>query len=82
MNKKIKLQDLVELAQEVEYEDPLQWQDINIDSNAAYTMMAAHVLEQFDSQDDPYQKLTMMGVITKLLVENFLLNVRLSQKQG
>lgn len=64
---------LVELAMEIEVEDPIDWGMLAIDEREAYTLMATHVLEM--KNDD----LTNQAIIVKLLVENFVLNLKLME---
>ena len=66
---------LVELAKEGGEFDPIDWGDLNISEDEAYVMMAAHVLEMERNH------LTDGAIIVKLLVENFVLNLRLMGKQ-
>lgn len=72
-NPNIKL--LVELAKEGAEFDPIDWGELNVTEDQAYVMMAAHVLEM-DTDD-----LTGKAIIVKLLVENFVLNLKLLGKQ-
>ena len=66
---------LVALAKEGAEFDPIDWGDLNITEDQAYVMMAAHVLEM------PLEDLTSRAIIVKLLVENFVLNLRLMGKR-
>jgi hypothetical protein len=66
---------LVELAKEGGDFDPIDWGDLNISEDEAYVMMAAHVLEM------ERNSLTDGAIIVKLLVENFVLNLKLMGKQ-
>jgi hypothetical protein len=66
---------LVELATEVEMEDPIDWGMLAIDEHDAYKLMATHVLEM--NNDD----LTNKAIIVKLLVENFVLNLKLMESK-
>jgi hypothetical protein len=69
------IRNLVILAKEGAEMDPIDWGDLNISEDQAYIMMATHVLEM-DLED-----LTSRAIIVKLLVENFVLNMRLMGKQ-
>ena len=69
------VQTLVMLAKEGAEMDPIDWSDLNISEEQAYVMMAAHVLEM------PLEDLTSRAVIVKLLVENFVLNLKLLGKK-
>ena len=69
------IRNLVALAKEGAEMDPIDWGDLNISEDQAYIMMAAHVLEMERNH------LTDGAIIVKLLVENFVLNMRLLGKQ-
>ena len=66
---------LVELAKEGGDFDPIDWGDLNVSEDEAYVMMATHVLEM------ERNSLTDGAIIVKLLVENFVLNLKLMGKQ-
>lgn len=61
---------LADLAMEVESADPIDWGMLAIDERDAFLLMASSVIERND--DD----LTNKAVIVKLLVENFVLNLK------
>lgn len=69
----ISVKTLVELAKEVENEDPIDWGTLSIDEDTAYNIIASQVLEIYNTND----QLTMLVSITKLIVENFVLNLKL-----
>jgi hypothetical protein len=66
---------LVELATQVEMEDPIDWGMLAIGEHDAYKLMATHVIEM--NNDD----LTNKAIIVKLLVENFVLNLKLMESR-
>lgn len=66
---------IVVLAQEVEVTDPIDWGMLAIDEEEAYRMMAISILETF-----PDESITIQAVLTKLTVENFVLNLKLTQR--
>jgi hypothetical protein len=68
---------LANLAQEVEITDPIDWKTLNITEQDAYELMANSVLDQFGSVEEKYKEPIMMSTIVKLLVENFVLNIKL-----
>ena len=72
---------LVDLAQEMEIKDNIDWGLLNIREVDAYDLMANSVIDQFLSVNDQHKDTVMMATIVKLLVENFVLNLRL-QGQG
>jgi len=67
--------NLVALAKEGAEMDPIDWGDLNITEDQAYIIMATHVLEMERNH------LTDGAIIVKLLVENFVLNLKLLGKQ-
>jgi hypothetical protein len=69
------IRNLVLLAKEGAEMDPINWGDLNITEDQAYVMMATHVLQM------ERNSLTDGAIIVKLLVENFVLNMRLLGKQ-
>lgn len=62
---------LVEIAREVEVGDPFDWADVSIDEDNAYRLMAMNILEMDMSKE------IMLATIVKLCVENLVLNTRL-----
>lgn len=72
-----------ELAKEVEITDPIEWGYLSISEDAAYNMMALSVMEMVQKlgEDDTQKKeLVLMASLTKLLVENFVLNLKLNSQ--
>ena len=69
------IRNLVMLAKEGEAMDPIDWGELSITEDQAYIMMATHVLEMERNH------LTDGAIIVKLLVENFVLNMKLLGKQ-
>ena len=55
--------------------DPINWGNLKITEDQAYVMMATHVLEMERNH------LTDGAIIVKLLVENFVLNLKLLGKK-
>lgn len=76
--KMTKLKELVELAMEVEESDPIDWGIVQVDPETVYGMMAAHVIDMFEEKHED-SELVMMGVMVKLLVENFVLQAYFAQ---
>lgn len=69
------IRNLVILAREGAIMDPIDWGELSITEEQAYVMMAAHVLEMERNH------LTDGAIIVKLLVENFVLNLKLMGKK-
>ena len=65
---------LVQLAKEADTVDPIDWGELNISEDEAFNLMAMHVAEMENNH------LTDKAIIVKLLVENFVLNLKLMGK--
>jgi|TARA_R110000851_G_scaffold321022_1_gene486177 hypothetical protein len=75
------IDQLASIAQEAETKDPVDWSLMTIDKETAYKLMASSVIEQFADLEEDEKMLIALGTITKLLVENFVLNIRLESKK-
>jgi mannitol/fructose-specific phosphotransferase system IIA component (Ntr-type) len=62
---------LKELALEADTVDPIDWGQLNISEDEAFNLMAMHVQEMENNH------LTLKAVCVKLMVENFVLNLKL-----
>tara|TARA_B110000046_G_C12880027_1_gene349712 strand:+ start:433 stop:699 length:267 start_codon:yes stop_codon:yes gene_type:complete len=69
--------ELVDLAKHSELGDPIDWGLLAITEKQAYQMMASNVLEQINGLEKEQQTYIAMASMTKLLVENFVLNLKL-----
>jgi hypothetical protein len=78
--KSMTVDQLAELAREVELKDPIDWGMLSITEEDAYKLMASNVVEQFASLNDEDRLVIAMSTITKLLVENFVLNLKIEGK--
>tara|TARA_Y100001954_G_C15286239_1_gene349090 strand:- start:199 stop:504 length:306 start_codon:yes stop_codon:yes gene_type:complete len=72
---------LVDLAQEVEIVDPIDWGMLSIKERDAYELMANSVIDQMHACPENHKETVMMATMTKLLVENFVLNLKLRDKK-
>jgi hypothetical protein len=79
---KVDLDLLVDIAQEVEGQDSIDWSKLAVSKDAAYKMVAASILEMFDKAEYTFDdKMILLSTITKLTVENMLLNLRVLSLQ-
>ena len=84
MNKiKIDVSSLVDLVKEIESEDPIDWGLLNIDEDDTVKLIALNILDQYESNWQHLSEkdfiLAMLSIISKLVVENFTLNLKLLQ---
>lgn len=80
MNEEEKLNtihQIAALAKEAEMIEPIDWSQINITEDEAYLMMASNVIEQLESVPEDQRGIVSMSTMTKMLVENFVLNIKL-----
>ena len=77
---KITPHQLADLAMHADLADPIDWGMLNIREDVAYEMIATQVLEMIKEQPDDRQLIIALASITKLTVENFVLNLRLHGK--
>lgn len=71
---------IASLAMESEITDSIDWGILNIDEKTAYNLMSAHVIENFANVPDENYEFVLYATITKLLVENFVVNLKLQAK--
>ena len=63
---------------EIDRKDAIDWGMLNISEQQAFELMASNVLEQFSTiENDEEAAVIALATITKLLVENFVLNLQL-----
>ena len=75
----ITVDQLVEIAEEIELGDPIDWGMLNVDEHQAYLFLATGVLENYKASDPSDRDLVLMASVVKLTVENFVLNLRLDE---
>ncbi|PIY69027.1 hypothetical protein COY90_02795 [Candidatus Roizmanbacteria bacterium CG_4_10_14_0_8_um_filter_39_9] len=73
------VEQLIDLAKEIETEDPIDFAMLQIDEDVAYTLMATAVLEMYLSNDKDSRDMILLATVIKLTVENFVLNLKLLQ---
>lgn len=75
---KITSAELADMAMQAEITDPIDWGMLSIEERQAYIMMATSVIEQVNGIADDQKLVVAMATMTKLLVENFILNLKVS----
>lgn len=73
---------IVDLAQQVDHGDPIDWGMLAINEHAAYQMVASKLVEDMlPKYDNPEVfRDIMMATVVQLVVENFTLNLKLQGK--
>ncbi len=84
MARELQVKDIIDLVREIDSEDPIDWGMLNIDETQATELVANNLLEQYNtiwaSVEDNERNVIMLATITKLVVENFTLNLKLMQR--
>ncbi len=78
--RKITIKQLADLAMEGESKDPIDWGQLAVKEEQAFLMMSSQVLEQMENCPEDQRAVIAMATMTKLLVENFVLNLQLEGK--
>ena len=74
------IHQLAALAKEGAVKDPIDWAELAVEEDQAFLMMASQVFEQMEGCPEDQRAVVAMATMTKLLVENFVLNLRLEVK--
>lgn len=70
------INDFISIAKETDSVDTTIWKDLNITRDDAYRLIALNVLELFPNRD-----IDILAIMTSLIVENMILNLRLAEKK-
>lgn len=72
--------DIVNVAMQIEVEDPIDWGLLNVNEKDAYKLVGYSILDMYNewNASDNKEEI-MLSTITKLVVENFVLNLKLVQ---
>ena len=72
-------EQIIQLAKEVELTDMIDWEGLPLEKDRIYQLVgsqAYEVYEEFTQSDDG--EAILLATVTKLLVENFVLNLRVN----
>mgnify|MGYP006082592481 CR=1 FL=1 len=78
--KQATIQQLAQLAMEGDNVNPIEWGELAVNEEQAFLLMASQVLDQMEGCPEDQRAVVSMATMTKLLVENFVLNLRLEGK--
>lgn len=79
----ISVGELIELVKEVESNDPIDLSGSGVTEESLETsrrLIALGVLEMFQNTPEKDRQWTMLSAMTKLVLENFVLNLKLKNK--
>lgn len=84
MTRQFTVDEIVELIDEIDRGDGIDWAQLKIDESQAVRLIANNILDHYQtdwqqlSEED--KVLSMLSTMTYLVVENFVLNLRLTQR--
>ena len=70
------LEEIVELAKEVEQEDKIDISKILIDRDSAYKVIGLGLIEHYESTPDEYKHKMLLATATHLVFENMILHMQ------
>lgn len=78
-------EQLQELMQDVEQEDPIDFADLPFEDQALRSLVASHLCEMsagMESFTEQERHLALLAVSAKLVLENLVLHIRLLRRDG
>jgi hypothetical protein len=72
-------EQIIELAKEVELSDQIDWEDLPLEKDRIYQLVGSQAYElyaEFNQSEDG--EAVLLATVTKLLVENFVLNLKVN----
>lgn len=76
------IEKIISLAKSLDIKDNINWTALNVTEDDVYEMMADSVLDQMYSLPEDHRESVSMATITKLLVENFILKIKLEEEKA
>lgn len=73
------VEQIVDIAEHIEMGDPIDWGMLQINERDAYNTIALGVLENYLAGDRDDRDMILLATTVKLLVENFVLNLKLME---
>lgn len=71
------IKQIAALAKQSDSNLKIDWNQLEITEDQAFIMMASNVIEQLESVPEEHLDKVCMATMTKLLVENFALNLKI-----
>ena len=73
------LEQIIELAEQADREDPIDWGMLAVDETSAYNLIANGLVDLF-GYPETEREMLMLATLLKTTVENFVLNLKLLGK--
>jgi hypothetical protein len=76
---KYNIEQIIELAKEVEVTDAIEWADLPLEKDRIYQIIGSQAYELYEQHSQTEEgEAILIATITKLLVENFVLNLKVN----
>ena len=76
---KYNVDQIIELAKEVELGDIIEWDNLPLEKDRIYQIVGSQVCELYNEYSQTEDgEAVLLATVTKLLVENFVLNLRVN----
>lgn len=84
-NKSLDPEVVFDLVKEIQHEDPIDWSTLKIDKTAASRVIILSMIEQYQTNwaklDEQQRDYALVATMSKLALENFVLNVRIRNNE-
>ena len=72
-------EQIIELAKEVELSDQIDWEDLPLEKDRIYQLVGSQAYELYaEYRQSEDGEAVLLATVTKLLVENFVLNLKVN----
>jgi hypothetical protein len=74
-------EEIIELAKAVELDDSIDWDNLPLDQDRIYHIVGSQAYEMYHRNTDPdANEAILLATVIKLLVENFVLNIKIDSR--
>lgn len=74
---KYTLNEIIELAKDIEAEDPIDWSTLPLEKDSIYQLLGSQAYELYNQHGDEDNQAILLATVIKLVVENFILNLQI-----
>lgn len=75
---KYTVEEIIELAKDVELEDAIDWTALSVDRDKIYQLMGSQAYDIYINQSaEEDREAILLATVVKLVVENFVLNLQI-----
>lgn len=75
------LDDMIQLAREIDVTDPIDFKSMNLDEDAAYKTIGLELIERWADTPHDHRELMLLSTCLHLVVDNMVLNMKVLANQ-